>query len=85
MVPTGTELDAANSRLYVIDEVVGAYSQVFAMLRDSNAEALGLGGNHPRIQTAVTGSHAPARCVKLSYERIVQLRQLPPITAHIRA
>ncbi len=71
----GGRLDAASSRLHVIDEVAGDYSQVFPMLRDTNSKALDLGGRHSRIQIAVASSHAVERRVKLYYERVAQLRQ----------
>ena len=71
----GPALDAVNTRLHELDEVSGDYSQVFSMLRDSNSEALDLGGKHSRIQIAIASSHALARRVKLYYERVAQLRQ----------
>jgi magnesium transporter len=71
----GVELDAANSRLHVIDLVAGDYSHVFPMLRDSDSKALDLGGDHSRIQIAATSSDALARRVRLYYERVAQLRQ----------
>ena len=71
----GTGLDTANIRLHTLDELAGDYAQVFSMLRDSNSDALDLGGHHSRIQTAIASSHALARRVKLYYERIAQLRQ----------
>jgi Mg2+ and Co2+ transporter CorA len=71
----GAELDAANTRLHTLDELAGDYAQVFTMLRDSNSEALDLGGKHSRIQIAIASSHALARRVRLYYERIAQLRQ----------
>jgi len=71
----GDELDAANGRLHTLDEVAGDYGQVFPMLRDSNSNALDLGGHHSRIQIAIASSHALARRVKLYYGRIAQLRQ----------
>ncbi len=71
----GTELDAANSRLHVIDVVAGDYSHVFPMLRDSDSKALDLGGDHSRIQIAAVGADAIGRRVSLYYERVAQLRQ----------
>lgn len=71
----GLELDAVNTRLHELDEVAGDYSQVFSMLRDSNSDALNLGGKHSRIQIAIASSHALARRVKLYYQRVAQLRQ----------
>jgi magnesium transporter len=71
----GAGLDAANSRLHVIDVVAGDYSHVFPMLRDTNSNALDLRGRHSPIRMAVATSHAVARRVKLYYERVSQLRQ----------
>ena len=71
----GAELDAATSRLHVIDVVAGDYSHVFPMLRDSDSKALDLGGDHSRIQIAAASSEALARRVRLYYERVAQLRQ----------
>jgi Mg2+ and Co2+ transporter CorA len=69
------KLNAADSRLHIIDEMAGDYSQVFPMLRDSDSKVIDFKGHHSRLELAVNNAHALTRRVRLYYQRLAQLHQ----------